>query len=93
MTHYAKLINGVINFAPNKIKKGDSITYNPTAETLTELGYIPVKFTEEPKTEPGFVAVCTWKEIDGTILQIWHIEETEPSAEELLNILTGETES
>ncbi|MBQ2627380.1 MAG: hypothetical protein IJG17_06290 [Eubacterium sp.] len=84
---YAKLIDGVINFAPKKIKDGDSTTYNPTGEMLEELGYFPVTFTYPPENEPGYVAVCEWEEIDGTIVQRWRVEEAEPTADELLAML------
>ena len=92
MTKYAKLINGVIVFAPRKIKNGDSITYNPTAEMLLPLGYLPVRFTDAPETEVGYEAVCTWEQTDTEIIQQWHIEEAEPTAEEALAILMGEIE-
>lgn len=84
---YAKLIDGVIEFAPKKIKDGDSTTYNPTGEMLEELGYLPVMFTDPPETEPGYYAVSEWEEIDGTIVQRWHVEEAEPTADELLSRL------
>ena len=81
---YAKLIDGMLHFAPRKIKNGDSTTYNPTGEMLEELGYLPVTFTDPPETEPGYVAVCEWAEEDGAIVQRWHVEEAEPTADELL---------
>lgn len=86
---YGKLIDGALQLAPKKIKQGDSITYNPTGEMLIPLGYLPVRFTDAPETEPGYVAVCEWEEIDGTIVQQWRIEEAEPTTEEILNILLG----
>lgn len=89
---YAKLIEGEIYFAPKKIKNGDSITYNPAGETLLPLGYLPVRFTDAPETEVGYEAVCTWEQTDTEIIQQWHIEETEPSAEEALAILMGDVE-
>lgn len=89
---YAKLINGAINFAPKKIKNGNSTTYNPTPETLTALGYMPVVVTDAPQTETGYQAVGEWVIEDGQIVLKWHIEEAEPTAEEALAILMGEIE-
>lgn len=86
---YAKLIDGVIDFAPKKIKDGETTTYNPTGEMLEELGYLPVTFTDPPETEPGYGAFCAWEEVDGTIEQRWHVEEVEPTDEEILSILLG----
>lgn len=86
---YAKLIDGMLHFAPRKIKNGDSTTYNPTGEMLEELGYLPVTFTDPPETEPGYYAVSEWEEVDGTIVQRWHVEEAEPTDEEILSILLG----
>ena len=57
MMRYGKLIDGALQYAPNKIKNGDSIIYNPTAETLTALGYLPVIVTDAPQTETGYQAV------------------------------------
>ena len=88
---YGKLIDGAVEYAPNKIKDGDSITYNPTVETLTALGYMPVVVTDAPQTETGYQAVGEWVIEDGQIVLKWHIEEAEPTAEEIVEILTGET--
>lgn len=87
---YGKLIDGAVEFAPNKIKNGNSITYNPTVETLAELGYLPVIITDAPKTNVGYQAAGEWVIIDGQIVVQWHIEEAEPTAEEALAILMGE---
>lgn len=86
---YAKLIEGEIYFAPKKIKNGNSITYNPPSEMLTELGYKPVTFTEPPQTEEGYQAVSTWTDKGEYILQEWEIVQAEPSAEDIINILLG----
>ena len=74
---------------PNKIKNGDSIIYNPTAETLTALGYLPVIVTDAPQTETGYQAVGEWVIEDGQIVLKWHIEEAEPTETEILSILLG----
>lgn len=86
---YAKLINGVLQYAPKKIKDGNSTTYNPTGEMLEALGYKPVRFTDPPETEPGYYSVCDWAEEDGEIVQRWRIEKAEPTDSEILEILLG----
>lgn len=88
---YGKLIDGAVEYAPNKIKDGDSTTYNPTVETLTALSYMPVIVTDAPQTETGYQAVGEWVIENNQIVLKWHIEEAEATAEEVLNILTGET--
>ena len=86
---YGKLIDGALHLAPKKIKHGNSITYNPPAEMLTELGYKPVTFTDPPTTEVGYEAVSTWTDNGDYILQEWEIVQAEPSAEDIINILLG----
>ena len=87
---YGKLIDGALQYAPNKIKDGNSITYNPTPETLTALGYLPVIVTDAPQTETGYQAVGEWVIENNQIVLKWHIEEAEATAEEIVEILTGE---
>lgn len=86
---YGKLIDGALQYAPNKIKYGDSITYNPTAETLTAFGYLPVIVTDAPQTETGYQAVGEWVIEDGQIVLKWHIETAEPTETDILSILLG----
>lgn len=86
---YGILVDGSLLFAPKKIKNGDSTTYNPPGEMLEAFGYKPIRSTDPPETEPGYVAVCEWEEVDGTIVQRWHVEEAEPTEEEILSILLG----
>lgn len=93
MIKYGKLINGLIEFAPNKIKDKENIIYNPSYEMLQSLGYLPIKFTEAPITDDSHSAVCVWSEIDNEIIQNWNIIEAEPPVEYLFNILIGENEN
>ena len=86
---YAKLIDGVIEIAPRKIKSGDSTTYNPTEETLLSLGYLPVRLTDAPETDTHHIAISTWTQTDTEIVQGWRIEEQDPTDEEILSILLG----
>ena len=68
---YAKYIDGVLTAAPRKIKDGDAVTYNPTAEMLTALGYKPVVYVDEPEAVEGYYYEMTWTEKEGEIVQGW----------------------
>lgn len=92
---YAKIADGNIVFAPSRINDGDCIVYNPTVDMLVEHGYMPVRFTEPPVTDDDHTAVSEWTQGDGEIVQRWvivEIDEEDISAEEVLSILTGESE-
>lgn len=78
---YAKYIDGVLTSAPRKIKDGNTVTYNPTAEMLTVLGYKPVTYTEEPEQVEGYYYEMTWTETEDEIVQGWTMVE-DPYADE-----------
>ena len=84
---YGKLINGALQLAPKKIKQGDSITYNPTAETLEALGYKPIVYTEQPQTEIGYTAECSWIDEGEQITQVWTVVERDLYADEIAEAL------
>ena len=90
---YAKLIDGVIQYAPKKIKDGDTTTYNPTGETLEALGYLPVTATDPPEAPEGYYTESYWEEQDGTIVQMWRIVEDpyydEATPDEVMDALEG----
>lgn len=91
---YAKLISGAIHFAPRKITNEDgSITYNPTGERLTPLGYLPVTYTDAPEVEEGYMPISHWEEQDGAIVQTWTLEEDpyyyEATPDEVTEALEG----
>lgn len=91
---YAKLIEGQPVFAPNPIHINDLWVGNPTPEMLTEEGYKPVRFTEAPTPEPGYIAVPGWEETEEEIVQMW-TEEPEPDEVDearAYRIITGEEE-
>ncbi len=92
--NYAKLIDSNLIFAPRKLTVGDAVVYNPTPEMLEEAGYKPVRYTDPPETEPGYIAVPGWKEQAEAIVQTWTIEEApdDIDAEEAMDILFGGTE-
>lgn len=91
---YAKLINNYPVYAPNPIKH-DGLWYgNPPAEVLEAEGYKPVRFTEPPTVEPGYIAVPGWEETPEAIVQTWAVE---PEPDEIpedraYRIITGEEE-
>lgn len=90
---YAKLVDGAIVYAPRKLPLGDAVIYNPTEEMLTEAGYKPVRYTEPPTVEPGYIAIPVWTETAEEIVQTWAVE-LEPVTEDkaltrFSNKLTG----
>lgn len=89
---YAKLINGTLSLAPNPILHDGSYIGNPPGSVYEAEGYKPVRYTEQPEVEPGYVAVPGWRENEEEIVQTWTVEvepEPELSADEALDILLG----
>lgn len=73
---YGKIINQALVSAPNPVRLGDVVYYNPTDETYRAAGYLPVVETPCPtdNTEPEEGAVnltSLWEEQDGRIVQTW----------------------
>ena len=89
---YAKLIDGVIEFAPRKIKHGDSITYNPPVEMLIERGYKPLIETPCPEAPSGYHYELSYLDEGEQIVYVWTLAEDEPTPDEILDILTGDME-
>lgn len=89
---YAKLINQYPQFAPNPILYAGVRIGNPPAEVLEAEGYKPVRYTEAPAVEPGFVAVPGWEETTEEIVQMWTVEEEpdEVDGERAMQILFEE---
>lgn len=89
---YVKLIDGRLTYAPRKIKDGDTIVYNPTAEHLLPLGYKPLTVKPMPEVEDGYHLEPVYSETDNEVIQDWQVVEdppVEPDAEEILDILLG----
>ena len=86
---YAKLIEGELILAPNKLVGETTTVYNPPPEMLMAEVYKPVRFTEPPTVEEGYIAVPGWQDEGFEIVQVWHIEEApdEIDAEEAMEIL------
>lgn len=92
--NYAKLIDGAIVYAPRKLNVGEAVVYNPYPEMLVEAGYKPVRYTEAPEVEPGYIAAPGWEETEDAIIQTWHVEpEGDIDPSEALDILLGGDEA
>lgn len=72
---YVKLVNGTVQFAPKKIKDGNSITYNPDAEMLTEYGYKPLVVDETPVVPDGHHLEPRYADNGETVWQYWEVVE------------------
>lgn len=91
MMKYAKFVAGNLILAPNPIIVEDRQIGNPPGEVYLEQGYKPVRYTDPPETEPGYIAVSGWEETSEEIVQIWTVE-PEPDAvdaERAMDILFG----
>ena len=89
---YAKLINDHPDYAPNPILH-DGLWYgNPPSEIYEAEGYKPVRYTDAPTPEPGYIAVPEWVETEEEIVQTWAVEPEpdEISEERAYRIITGE---
>ena len=88
----AKLINGVIQYAPKKIYIDNKLVFNPTDEQLKSQGYKEVENTEKPnvvtKTQ---TAISSYIEQDGKIVQQWSIEASQPNLYDELQSIQKET--
>lgn len=91
---YAKLIDSHPAFAPNPILHSGLWYGNPTGEIYEAEGYKPVRYTEPPQTDTGYIAVPGWTETEEEIIQVWKIElePDEISADRAFEILFGEEE-
>ena len=86
---YARLDNDSLIFAPSCLIIGDQNVWNAPAEEYISRGWFPVIYMEAPIPEEGFRAELSWTQNGNEIVQTWIIVEEEPSAEEILDILTG----
>lgn len=89
---YGKIINGVLCYAPKKIKHGDSITYNPPVEMILQEGYKPIIETEMPEAPDGYHYELSYADEGDNIVCVWTLFEDEPTPEEIMSILLGEEE-
>lgn len=69
---YAKMNEGGIVFAPNKLSGDGVIVYNPPAEMYLEQGWKPIEYTEQPDDPPaGYYYESGWEEQTDAIVQVW----------------------
>lgn len=68
---YAKVVNGALQYAPRKIKEGDTTTYNPTAAMLAERGFKPIVDEERPEVEEGYYLAPVYTETENSIIRSW----------------------
>lgn len=93
---YAKLTNGALRRAPNKIIYNSRIVFNPPDKMLSELGYYPVLYTDMPMdVSEGQHYESSWVQGETEIMQVWNLvddpemPEAELTADETLNIIMG----
>lgn len=77
---YGTIINDTLVIAPNPVRLGDVVYYNPTDATYRTAGYLPVVKTPCPAQEtdpeaadPIIPLAARWElqEQEGYILQVW----------------------
>ena len=96
-TWYAKLSDNMIRPAPDRVKYNGTIVFNPSAEVLEELGYLPVEYSDPPQDAPeGKHYAAGWEQTDAAIIQVWTLAddyappEPEPTTgdlQEQLNVM------
>ena len=91
---FAKIIDNQIHFGQREVEYEGQTIKHPSDEIFIALGYLPVVFTTQPEAPEGYEYVETWSQENDHIIQGWELVEVpdEPTAEEIVNILTGETE-
>ena len=87
---YAKLENERLVYAPKFLIVGSLKVWNASESDYIAQGWYPVIRTDAPVTEDGYYAESYYEQEDKQIVQKWEIKVAEPSAEELLAIITGE---
>lgn len=80
---YGTLVGGQLVPAPNPLRIGRQVIYNPPDALYMREGYLPIVDTPMPETaedaEPVYYT-SHWEEQVGQIVRVW--TETEPPAEE-----------
>jgi len=89
---YAKLENEKLTYAPKHLIINDQKVWNASESAYIAQGWFPVIRTEVPETEEGYYAESHYEQEGNQIVQKWEIKVAEPTAEELLGIITGESE-
>lgn len=88
---YAKLINNRLQIAPKRVQHNGGTVFNPPADVLLALGYLPVTYTDPPVDAPdGQHYEPHWEQTDAAIVQAWElvedpeIPEPEPTMSDLM---------
>lgn len=91
---YAKLIDGQLVYAPNPILHNGVRYGNAPGSVYETEGYKPVRYTDRPEPEPGYIAVPGWEETAEEIVQTWAVAEEpdEIPEDRAYRIITGEEE-
>lgn len=83
----AKLVNGVLSYAPRKIIVDGKTIFNPTDEVLKEQGYKEMQTTDMPDDAPeGKLYVSSWTDAGDTIQQVWTLVDAPPKSREELAV-------
>lgn len=90
---YAKLINGLPDYASNPILNGENYIGNPPTEIYAQHGYKPVTYNDQPPPQGVGWYMEVWTETADAIVQgwSWHeaTDEDEISDAEALDMLLG----
>ena len=79
----AKLINGVLSYAPKKIIVDGKTIFNPGEELLKEQGYKELQTAEIPDDAPeNKLYVSSWTDAGETIQQVWTLVDAPPKSRE-----------
>ena len=85
----AKLVKGVLSYAPKKIIIDGKTIFNPGEELLKEQGYKDVETAEAPAVSTQTQqAVPSWTEQEGKIVQTWELKPTQPDPTVALQEIT-----
>lgn len=75
----AKLINGVLSYAPKKLYIDGQLIFNPGDDILKEQGYKDVETSEAPSVSAQTQqAVPTWQDQENKIVQTWELKPAQP---------------
>lgn len=90
---YAKLIDGALHIAPNKLIVDDTQVWNASASEYLAQGWKEVVFTEQPENPPtGYYYESGWEDRTDVIVQTWTLAELPDDIgdEEAFSIIFGE---
>lgn len=83
---YGKIVCGALRVPqnyPGYISAGKNKVLRPTEKDYIAAGYLPIEEAEMPTVEEGKVAVATFTEAEGKIVQSWSVVDTpQPQQEE-----------